>query len=372
MSEKVALSSVFNMSLGFAPILISTILCLFIAPDISLYIGAGAGFLSCIVALFNKKQRVPNPALYISTAILVVYSIVALIRPAAVQISWLPAALEITLLIPLIIFCASKKKIVNHFFHHKDKKKTHYILQSLESTVVSVRVMIILQAIHFTISAFIAVTNSPISENAYRILFRIMPSVVIIICILVNQFGLLYFNRLVGHLRYIPIVTKKGEVVGKALKSEIENYKNTFINPIIRIAVVNDGMLFLCQRDFDCILDSGKIDLPMETFPNFQETLDEAVDRLLKTHFTDTSKLNPALTVRYHFKNDTVNRLVYLYIVEVENDSMLSDDNFVCCKLWTFQQIEQNLNMDFFADCFEYEYEHLKNVIYIREKYKVS
>ncbi len=37
-----------------------------------------------------------------------------------------------------------------------------------------------------------------------------------------------------------------------------------------------------------------------------------------------------------------------------------------------FKQIEENLGKGFFSSCFEDEYEHLKGVIYIREKYRES
>ena len=82
--------------------------------------------------------------------------------------------------------------------------------------------------------------------------------------------------------------------------------------------------------------------------------------------------LKPTFTISYHFENEQTNRLVYLFIVDMEDDSILCDPRFKGGKLWTFQQIEHNLGTHFFSECFELEYEHLKQVIGIREKYKVS
>ena len=45
MSKRGVLSSKFNMSLGFIPVIVSIILCEFITQDISIYIGAGVGAL---------------------------------------------------------------------------------------------------------------------------------------------------------------------------------------------------------------------------------------------------------------------------------------------------------------------------------------
>ena len=109
-------------------------------------------------------------------------------------------------------------------------------------------------------------------------------------------------------------------------------------------------------------------------FPNFQKRPISAYLpaseelRILR----NPSDLKPTFTISYHFENEQTNRLVYLFIVDMEDDSILCDPRFKGGKLWTFQQIEHNLGTHFFSECFELEYEHLKQVIGIREKYKVS
>lgn len=72
----------------------------------------------------------------------------------------------------------------------------------------------------------------------------------------------------------------------------------------------------------------------------------------------------------YHFENKVTNRLIYLFILDVEDDNLLRGKQVKDGKLWTFQQIEHNLGKNFFSCCFENEYEHLKDVICTREKYK--
>ena len=141
---------------------------------------------------------------------------------------------------------------------------------------------------------------------------------------------------------------------------------------MIRIAVSTHGMLFLCNRPQSCILDKGKVDIPMECYLRYGETLTAGANRLLSNAFPKASDLKPTFTISYHFENEQTNRLVYLFIVDMEDDSILCDPRFKGGKLWTFQQIEHNLGTHFFSECFELEYEHLKQVIGIREKYKVS
>lgn len=153
----------------------------------------------------------------------------------------------------------------------------------------------------------------------------------------------------------------------KSLAVEAINYKNAYINPVIRIAVSTHGMLFLCNRPQSCILDKFKVDIPMECYLRYGETLAEGANRLLSNAFPKASDLKPTFTISYHFENAQTNRLIYLFIVDMEDDSILCDPRFKGGKLWTFQQIEHNLGTHFFSECFELEYEHLKQVIGIRE-----
>ena len=69
-----------------------------------------------------------------------------------------------------------------------------------------------------------------------------------------------------AHTEYVPIVNTQGDVIGKTMAMEALNYKNTYINPVIRIAVASHGMLFLCNRPQTAILDKGKTDIPMECY----------------------------------------------------------------------------------------------------------
>ena len=58
MSHQRILSSRFNMSLGFIPVIISIILCEFITQDMSIYIGAGVGLLFSIYSVRHRGTHV--------------------------------------------------------------------------------------------------------------------------------------------------------------------------------------------------------------------------------------------------------------------------------------------------------------------------
>ena len=106
------------------------------------------------------------------------------------------------------------------------------------------------------------------------------------------------------------------------------NFKIAFFIPVIRIAVSSHVMLFLCNRPHSCILDKGKVDIPMECYLRYGETLTAGANRLLSNAFPKASDLKPTFTISYHFENEQTNRLVYLCIVDMEDDSILCDPRF--------------------------------------------
>ena len=107
-----------------------------------------------------------------------------------------------------------------------------------------------------------------------------------------------------AHTEYVPIVNTRGDVIGKSLAVEAINYKNAYINPVIRIAVSTHGMLFLCNRPQSCILDKGKVDIPMECYLRYGETLTAGANRLLSNAFPKASDLKPTFTISYHLKTN--------------------------------------------------------------------
>ena len=75
MDHKGILSSAFNMSLGFIPVIISILLCELITQDTAIYIGTGIGIVGIYLLLHRKGALIPNFILYIATGMLALLSL---------------------------------------------------------------------------------------------------------------------------------------------------------------------------------------------------------------------------------------------------------------------------------------------------------
>lgn len=373
MRHKGVLSSSFNMSLGFFPVIVTIILCEFITQDAAIYIGTGMGVAYLFYAIRNNTSKIPNFILYISVGILLLLTLATFIPGHYIPPRSLPLTLEVSILIPMMILFQHKRQFINHFLEKKESCKRRFFAQGAESAIVAARIVLILGVLHFiVISLGILFSKGQLDKETSLIFYKVIPPAIFALAIFLNQIGIRYFNKLMLHTEYVPIVDTKGNVIGKSLAIEALNYKHKYINPVIRIAVSVNGKLFLCNRSMKCSFDKGKADYPMECYLHFNETLTCGVERMLKQSFGETKGLHPTFSINYHFENKQTNRLNYLFLLEVEDESILNLPRFKEGKLWGFQQIEDNLNKNFFSECFEKEYEHLKSVIDIRERYKVS
>lgn len=115
MAHKGTLSSAFNMSLGFIPVIISILLCELITQDTAIYIGTGIGIIGIYLSYRRKGLLIPNFILYIATGVLALLSVAALIPGDYVPPGALPLTLEVSILIPMLSLYMHKKRFINHF-----------------------------------------------------------------------------------------------------------------------------------------------------------------------------------------------------------------------------------------------------------------
>ena len=196
---------------------------------------------------------------------LALLSLAALIPGDYVPPGALPLTLEVSILIPMLILYMHKKRFINHFLKQIGSCNKRLYAQGAEAAIVSARIALIFGVLHFVIISIAVVFQDPPSKTSELVLYKILPPTVFILSIVFNQIAIHFFNHLMSHTEYVPIVNTKGDVIGKTPAIEAINYKNAYINPVIRIAV-STWMLFLCDGPSTAILDKNKVDIPMECY----------------------------------------------------------------------------------------------------------
>jgi hypothetical protein len=349
MKYKGVLSSVYNMAFGFLPVVITGLLRLFATWETAVFAGIGIGILYLFWWQGWSGLKFSNLMLYISTGVLIVYALAMLVVDFVPEDFFL-LALEICIIISVLVFCLFRNKL--HLSFH-----------------VATHVLLIFGCIHLVAIAITFLFVRSPSDSIIYWLFQVSPPLVFGLSILFNQVGIEYFNRIMAKEKYIPIVDKKGRFIGKTPKEDLlVNTANIY--PFVRIVIFIKGMLFLSSHQNFMTEGRQKIDTPLQSYVLFDETLEEVISRMVGQLFPDMKELTPVFSIRYFFDKILPNRFVYLYLLEIEDETMLKNKQVTDGKLWLFRQIYDNIGKGVLGDCLEYECEHLNQVICIREKYK--
>lgn len=372
MSQTKTLSYKYNMSLGFIPVIIFFLLCEFTEHDIAIYISTGICLTAVLISKLRRGEHLPPFILMGTTVMFALLSLFHWLMQCHTPQRLYVLAIEISMMIPPLLLLLNQKHFKTRLRKITSHNRRLLSEQSAETTFVSARVVVILTILHLLVTLGFMLFRHPMRQGAELWLLRITPPLVYLLTILFNQLSIVYFNRLMSRELFLPIVNKQGDVVGKCLAEDALQHKNRYILPVIRIAVSIRGLLYLAPRQTDCIGEPGKTDLIAEDYLHFGETLKEGVYRILREQLPELPTESLRLNFMYHLENEVRNRLVYLFTLTADDDSLMNNGKNKGGKPWTFRQIEQNLHKGFFSSSFEYEFEELKEIIYTREKYKES
>ncbi len=363
---------VINGTIGVLPIIICMLLSEFISAAAAIYISFITAILALGVIYWIIGRGGSFLLLLMSAVLLLILGISTLIPSTHMPDRMLPFYAEIGLIIFVSVILYEKRKIKKLFLKKKSLHCNEDILFSINSGAIYSRIIQLLCTPHFIIASLIIIFASPLNKTVDLILLHILPPAILFIAIIASQIGLSILLSLSSKIEKVPVLNDKGEVVDKKYSFETFSYKNQYINPIIRIAIISKGMLFLSRRSEKLCFNPEKIDLPLECYLRYEEKIEDGVNRLMHAAFQPEFQSEPRFSIKYRFRNDETNRLIYLYILYVDDDSQLCSPQFIDGKLWTIQQIETNLEKNFFGECFETEYEQLKEAILISEEFKTA
>ncbi len=81
-----------------------------------------------------------------------------------------------------------------------------------------------------------------------------------------------------------------------------------------------------------------------------------------KTQFSDID-ISINFLLKYVFENDNTRRLIFLFVANLEDEFKIRREGNMKGKFWTIKQLEDGFVDEIFSECFELEFEYLKNMV---------
>lgn len=198
-----------------------------------------------------------------------------------------------------------------------------------------------------------------------------IPMACAIFTIIYENFQIRKVSKKLLEEEWLPIVNEKGEVSGKIAKSESIRFGNRFMHPVIRIALIYKDQIYLQPRTKDSVIDIGSLDYPFEKYLRFNHEINIAARDSIADILEQGDEASLKFLIKYTFKNELSNRLVFLYTFRIESEDAITRFDTLRGKFWTIKQIEDNMTKDqVFSECFQLEYEYLKNTVLMAERIK--
>ncbi len=268
---------------------------------------------------------------------------------------------EVYIVILFMLLRASKTYIAAFFFRQKSLFQKALMNEYFNSASI---IQYGLTFHIFAIMLYRQFIEKRIFTDKFEIfLFLILP---VLIILFVGIYQIYKVSTLFAKLKkeeWIPIVTEKGEVTGKIAKSVSVNMKNRFLHPVVRVALISNTKVYLQKRSESDILNPGKLDYPFEKYMLFNHEINLAARNSIHQMVGDELNISIKFILKYVFENDNTKRLNFLFVAEIDDEDKITKSRLMTGKFWTIKQIEESFADEIFSECFELEFEYLKNMV---------
>lgn len=358
-----------NQAVGLLPLLLFMFLDNFFSYMFSYLIAFAFSILSLVVYRLLSKDKMYQFMLLPAAATLSLYSIFILLKLETVLFDFSPLITEILLVVVLAIFGFTRRIVLRNIRNSNNPAYKRTLLRTTLNEFYFV-VQVVQGFYTFLLFAVLLYTTLPESLQNLRFERFLYREMGIVLGLLIIGYEQIRISLMRGSLKkemWLPVLDEGGKVIGCIARSVSRAVPKKYYHPIVRVAVIYDGMLFLTKRGKAEYIAPDMPDYPFHKYVLFKQTIDNAAKEAIG-HFAQEKELESRFLVRYTFENEKVKHLVSLYVLCLRTPEQMNQLKRLHGKLWTSKQIDENLGKGLFSEYFEKEYSYLKNTVLLAEK----
>ncbi|MDR1646238.1 MAG: hypothetical protein LBS05_10570 [Tannerellaceae bacterium] len=350
-----------NQAIGIVPILLSMILDLYVSHVASFLIGISFCLLLLLAFHLIVRKDVYQFLLLPTLLTYICYSVFLFFDIEASLNLYSPIVAEI-LLVSILGFTVFFKRSVLR--HYKDMQRPYQVM--FRSTLTEAFFVAEVIQTLYTLYLFVALLYTHLPEDSFRsdgfirIFYHYTGAAIGLSVIVYEQVRIYMINKRLGEEVWLPVLDDKGRVTGSVAQSIGQKSHKKYYHPVVRIAVVCHGMLYLTKREADAFISPGQLDLPFRRYVLFRHSRESTALSAIEALGNDPS-IKPRFMIHYTFENRKVKQLVSLYAIVLQNEAPLQ--HIAKGKLWTVKQIEANMGADLFSEYFYKEFPYLQSTL---------
>ncbi|MDR1981952.1 MAG: hypothetical protein LBQ39_10105 [Tannerellaceae bacterium] len=355
-----------NQAIGFFPLLLSMALDIYLPFMPSYAVGLCVSVIGISVFFHCLREKIYLFLLLPATAALILFSLFLVFYPHPVLNTRSSLIVEIVFVVVLAFTGLMKQYALSRIRHAPFSLSQRILLRATLDEACFVAHMIRhLYTLHlFFLLIHTQAPFMPHDAGVDHFLYQKTGILIGLSVILYEQVRIMILRRRLRKEMWLPVLDERGRVTGRVARSVSRRSLKKFFHPVVRVAVVYKGMLYLVKREQSDYLSPGLYDYPLEKEVLYRYSIHGTVCDAIRV-FNEDKSIIPQFMIRYTFENERLKYLVSLYTICLRTEKQFQQ----CCggKLWTARQIEENMDSGIFGACFEKEFPYLQNTILLAE-----
>lgn len=235
-----------NQAIGLLPLLLFMFLDNYFSYLLSFIIGVTFCFVCIFLFQVLSKDKVYQFMLLPSAGTLVLYSVFLCLKLEPVLFIYSPLITEVLLVVALAIVGFTRRTVIQRI---RDSKRPSFKRTLLRTTLNEFYFLAQLVQNLYTLHLFIILLYSILPETMQnmrteRFLYRELGLVIGVLVIVYEQIRLSLMQGSLKKEMWLPVLNDNGKVIGCIARSVSRSLPKKYYHPIVRIAVVYNGMLY--------------------------------------------------------------------------------------------------------------------------------
>lgn len=359
-----------NQTIGLLPLLLFMLLDNFFSYKLSFVIAVLICMVSLLLYRVLSKDRIYQFLLLPASATLMLYAVFIFLRLEPVLFVYSPIVVEVLLVVVLAVIGFTKRFVLRSLRNSRTPsyKKT-MMRTALNEFYFLVQIVQSAYTLHLFVILFYTMLPSEMQEvHVERFLYRYLG---LILGIALMGYEQIRISLMQGSLKkemWLPVLDDNGKVVGCMARSVSRSVSKKYYHPVVRIAVIYKGMLYLMKRSKKDYVSPEMLDYPFQRDVIFRHTIEATVKETMGS-LAEEQEVNPRFMIRYTYENEKVKHQVSLFVLCLRSEEQFNKCRHFGGKLWTGKQIEENMGKGVFSGYFEEEYPYLKNTVLFAENF---
>ena len=264
-----------NQAIGLLPLLLFMFLDNYFSYLLSFIIGVTFCFVCIFLFQVLSKDKVYQFMLLPSAGTLVLYSVFLFLKLEPVLFIYSPLITEVLLVVALAIVGFTRRTVIQRI---RDSKRPSFKRTLLRTTLNEFYFLAQLVQNLYTLHLFIILLYSILPETMQnmrteRFLYRELGLVIGVLVIVYEQIRLSLMQGSLKKEMWLPVLNDNGKVIGCIARSVSRSLPKKYYHPIVRIAVVYNGMLYLVRRSKDEFVSPDTMDYPFHNYVLFRHSI---------------------------------------------------------------------------------------------------